>query len=351
MAKSVSSASQSARVAASSNTDQKEAVVVEPEDERQRALLMGVPGGRGVIPKVDSTPTNPKMRVHKSLGDRMVDVLIYGLLTLAVVVVLYPLWFVVIASFSDPSEVANGNIVLFPRGITFVGYKSVFTNSQIWQGYLNTIIYSVVGTLVNMAVTIPGAFALSRAEFKPRRVILFLYSVTMFFAGGLIPNYLLYRSLGILNSMWVFILPGAVSVYNLIVARSFFETSIPEDLFEAAQLDGMSYFGYFFRVVLPLSTAILAVIGLYYFVGHWNDFMTGLIYITDPRKQPLQVVLQQLLLVSQSGGNMANSVDQTRIADQIKFGVIIVSTLPLLIVYPFLQRYFNKGVMIGAIKG
>lgn len=296
-------------------------------------------------------PLNPPVHIHKSFGDRLVDVLIYGLITLAVVVVLYPLWFVVIASFSDPSQVANGSITLFPKDVTFAGYKAVFSNPQIWQGYANTILYSVVGMLVNMIVTIPAAFSLSRAEFKPRRVILFLYSVTMFFSGGLIPNYLLFRELGILNSMWVFVLPGAVSVYNLIVARSFFETSIPEDLFDAAQLDGMSYFGYFFRVVLPLSTAILAVIGLYYFVGHWNDFMTGLIYITDPNKQPLQVVLQQLLLVSTSGGNMANSVDATRIADQIKFGVIIVSTLPLLIIYPFLQRYFSKGVMIGAVKG
>ena len=157
----------------------------------------------------------------------------------------------------------------------------------------------MVGTAVNMAVTIPCAFALSRREFKPRRVIMFLFTVTMFIAGGLIPNYLLYKSLGINNSMWVFILPGAVSVYNVIVARSFFETSIPEELFDAAQIDGLSYFGYFFKIVLPLSSAILAVIGLYYFVGHWNDFMTGLIYITDDTKQPLQVVLQQLLLVAQ----------------------------------------------------
>ena len=147
----------------------------------------------------------------------------------------------------------------------------VFANHRIWQGYLNTIIYSVVGTAVNMAVTIPCAFALSRREFKPRRVIMFLFTVTMFISGGLIPNYLLYKALGINNTMWVFILPGAVSVYNVIVARSFFETSIPEELHDAAQIDGLSYFGYFFKIVLPLSSAILAVIGLYYFVGHWND--------------------------------------------------------------------------------
>ena len=267
------------------------------------------------------------------------------------VAVLYPLWFVVIASFSDPNAVAGGEVTLLPKGVTFVGYAKVFANHRIWQGYLNTIIYSVVGTAVNMAVTIPCAFALSRREFKPRRVIMFLFTVTMFISGGLIPNYLLYKALGINNTMWVFILPGAVSVYNVIVARSFFETSIPEELHDAAQIDGLSYFGYFFKIVLPLSSAILAVIGLYYFVGHWNDFMTGLIYITDDTKQPLQVVLQQLLLVAQGTGTNVNAAAQQQAADQIKFGIIIVSTLPLLVLYPFLQKYFNKGVMLGAVKG
>ena len=203
-----------------------------------------------------------------------------------------------------------------------------------------------------MVVTIPCAFALSRSEWKPRRVILFLFTVTMFFSGGLIPNYLLFKQMGILNSMWVFILPGAVSVYNVIVARSFFETSIPEELFDAAKLDGLSYMGYFIRIVLPLSSAILAVIGLYYFVGHWNDFMTGLIYVTDWNKQPLQNILQQLLLVNQTAGTVnAGTFDQIRAADQIKFAIIIVATVPLFVLYPFLQKYFNKGVMLGAVKG
>lgn len=172
------------------------------------------------------------------------------------------------------------------------------------------------------------------------------------FSGGLIPNYLLFKQMGILNSMWVFILPGAVSVYNVIVARSFFETSIPEELFDAAKLDGLSYMGYFIRIVLPLSSAILAVIGLYYFVGHWNDFMTGLIYVTDWNKQPLQNILQQLLLVNQTAGTVnAGTFDQIRAADQIKFAIIIVATVPLFVLYPFLQKYFNKGVMLGAVKG
>ncbi|MBM6699595.1 carbohydrate ABC transporter permease [Bifidobacterium pullorum subsp. saeculare] len=296
-------------------------------------------------------PWNKHVRQKKTPGDWVVTIVIDVLLLLVVLAVLYPLWFVVIASFSNPNAVAAGNVTLLPKDVTFVGYEKVFSNNRIWQGYLNTIIYSVVGTAVNMAVTIPCAFALSRREFKPRRVIMFLFTVTMFIAGGLIPNYLLYKSLGINNTMWVFILPGAVSVYNVIVARSFFETSIPEELHDAAQIDGLSYFGYFFKIVLPLSAAILAVIGLYYFVGHWNDFMTGLIYITDDRKQPLQVVLQQLLLVAQGTGTNVNAAAQQQAADQIKFGIIIVSTLPLLVLYPFMQKYFNKGVMLGAVKG
>lgn len=229
-------------------------------------------------------PWNKHVRQKKTPGDLAVDFVIVLLLVFTVVAVLYPLWFVVIASFSDPNAVAGGEVTLLPKGVTFVGYAKVFANHRIWQGYLNTIIYSVVGTAVNMAVTIPCAFALSRREFKPRRVIMFLFTVTMFISGGLIPNYLLYKALGINNTMWVFILPGAVSVYNVIVARSFFETSIPEELHDAAQIDGLSYFGYFFKIVLPLSSAILAVIGLYYFVGHWNDFMTGLIYISGRHK-------------------------------------------------------------------
>ena len=299
----------------------------------------------------DEIPWNKHQHQHLTPGDWVASIIIYGLIALAVIAVLYPLWFVVIASFSNPNKVAAGDVLLLPKGITFVGYAKVFANARIWRGYLNTIIYSVVGTAVNLAVTIPCAFALSRKEFKPRRVILFLFTVTMFIAGGLIPNYLLYKQLGLLNSMWVFILPGAVSVYNVIVARSFFETSIPEELFEAAQLDGESYLGYFFRIVIPLSSAILAVIGLYYFVGHWNDFMTGLIFITDDEKQPLQVVLQQLLLVAQGTATNVDAAAQQQAADQIKFGIIIVSTLPLMVIYPFLQKYFNKGVMLGAVKG
>lgn len=290
---------------------------------------------------------------HKTVSDWIVDIVIATLLVLIVASVIYPLWFIIIASFSDPALVAQGKVVLVPQGVNFKGYEKIIMDERIWTGYRNTIIYSILGTAVNLLVTLPTAFALSRVEFKPRRIILFIFTFTMFFGGGLIPSYLLMKDLGILNSMWVFILPGAFSVYNMIIARSFFETSIPEELRDAAQVDGLSYFSYFMRIVLPLSGAIIAVIGLYYFVGHWNDYFTGLIYIRDLDKQPLQNILQMILLSNQTGQGAASmsALESQNFADQIKFGVIIVSTLPLLVIYPFLQKYFNKGVMIGAVKG
>lgn len=290
---------------------------------------------------------------HKSASDWAVDIIIAVLLIAIVIAVIYPLWFIIIASFSDPTLVSQGKVVLFPKGINWQGYAKILQDERIWTGYRNTILYSVLGTAVNLVVTLPAAFALSRAEFKPRRVLLFLFTFTMFFGGGLIPSYLLMKQLGILNSIWVFILPGAFNVYNMIITRSFFETSIPEELHDAAQVDGLGYFGYFLKIVLPLSGAIVAVVGLYYFVGHWNDYFTGLIYIQDLDKQPLQNILQMILLSNQTqqGAVSMSAMQSQNFADQIKFGVIIVSTLPLLIIYPFLQKYFNKGVMIGAVKG
>ena len=304
----------------------------------------------------DDIPWNPKVRQQRTFSDWITDIVIWVILALVVVAVIYPLWFVIIASVSNQTAVNQGQVTLWPVGFSLGGYEKVFSDGRIWTGYLNTVIYSVVGTALNMIVTIPVAFALSRREFKPRRVILFLFTFTMFFAGGLIPNYLLFKQLGLLDNWLVFILPTAVSVWNVIIARSFFETSIPEDLYDASQIDGLGYWGYFLRIVLPLSSAIIAVLALYYFVGHWNDFFTGLVYIRDADKLPLQNVLRSILLANQTGmtGQSSGGMDllqQREFANQIKYGVIIVSTLPLLVLYPFLQKYFNKGVMIGAIKG
>ncbi len=320
---------------------------------RNAVKMMNMTPEQKALAGVEHTPMNKHVHQKLTIGDAIADIVIFLILALVIVAIIYPLWFVLIASFSDPTAVANGQVSLLPQGFTLAGYSKILQDSRIWIGYRNTLIYAIVGTALNLLVTIPCAFGLSRKEFRPRRVIMFIFTFTMFFGGGMIPSYLLMKQLGLLNSMWVFIIPGAVSVYNVIISRSFFESSIPEDLFDAARIDGLSYWGYFLKIVLPLSSAILAVIGLYYFVGHWNDYFTGLIYIRDQDLQPLQNVLQNILLANQTKPGMAQltAAQSQNLGDQIKFGIIIVSALPLIIIYPFLQKYFDKGVMIGAIKG
>lgn len=270
--------------------------------------------------------------------------------------VAYPLFFVIIASVSDSTLVSMGKVTLYPKGFSLFGYNEIFKDSRIWTGYTNTIIYTFAGTFINLIFTLPAAYVLSRPEFRARRFLMLFFVITMFFNGGLIPTYLLMKGLNLTNTMLVFIVPFSVNVYNLIITRSFFEHSLPKELFEAASIDGCSHFKYFMTVALPLSKAVISVIGLYYLVAHWNDFFTGLVYIRNNELQPLQIVLRDILLSNQvfasgaGSGGAAGGYAQ-KYADQIKYGVIIVSTLPILIVYPFMQKYFEKGVMIGSVKG
>jgi putative aldouronate transport system permease protein len=252
--------------------------------------------------------------------------------------------------------VNQGKVLLGPKGINFYGYSQIFKNTGIWLGYRNTIVYSLGGTALNLAVTLPAAYALSKKAFSARKLIMKLFIFTMYFNGGMIPTYMLVSSLGILNTPWVMLIMGALSVYNLIITRTFFENAIPEEMYEAAVLDGCSHFRYFTLIVIPLSKAVIAVIMLYYLVGHWNDYFNALLYLNRDELQPLQTVLRNILLLNQAqvmagstGGGIGAYAQQY--ADQIKFGVIIVSTLPVLCVYPFIQKFFEKGVMIGAIKG
>jgi putative aldouronate transport system permease protein len=297
----------------------------------------------------------------RNTSDLMFNIIVYGICILVFLIVAYPLYFIVIASISNSNLVSTGQVVLFPKGISLYGYKEIFQDSRIWIGYRNTIIYSFGGTLVNLLFTLPAAYVLSRRDFRAKRPIMFFFVFTMFFNGGLIPTYLTMKQLHMIDTMWVFIFnPLTVNVFNLIITRTFFETSIPHELYESAQLDGCTHFTYFTKIVLPLSKAIVAVVGLYYLVFHWNDFFTGLIYINSDNLEPLQNVLNQILLANDafsqgagaggSGGGVSTGYAQ-QFADQIKYGVIIVSTLPVLIVYPFIQKYFEKGVMIGSIKG
>ncbi|OMF38031.1 sugar ABC transporter permease [Paenibacillus sp. FSL H8-0548] len=292
--------------------------------------------------------------IRKTSDERVFDAIVYAIAAVIIIIVLYPLLFIVSASFSDPAKVLNGEVWLLPKGVSLEAYTNILQNDKIWTGYRNTIVYTVVGTLINIIMTILAAYPLSRPDLPGRGAIMVLITLTMFLGGGLIPTYLLVKDLGMVNTMWALIVPGAIATYNLIVMRTYFQTSIPWELQEAAHMDGCSNWRLLFSVILPLSKPILAVMVLFYAVGHWNSYFSALIYIRDEALHPLQLVLREILMISQSAAVEGGSVgleDQILLAESIKFAVIIVSTLPVLIMYPFVQRHFVKGVMIGSIKG
>jgi putative aldouronate transport system permease protein len=295
-----------------------------------------------------------KSRLHKKgWKDWLFDIAIYGIAILMIVLILYPLWFIIIASFSNPSDVAKGNVWFWPKDWSLDGYVELFKQEVIWRGYLNTILYTVVGTLIALAVNIPAGYALSRKDLFGRKWLAVFYIIPMFVSGGLVPTYLVVKYFGLLDTFWVMVVPFSVSCYNIIVARTFFNTSIPADLWEAAQMDGCGTLRYFFTIVLPLSKAILAVIGLWTAVGIWNSWFNALIYITDEKLQPLQLILRRILITNESllgaaTGDLA--AELRRLSDMMKYAAIVVSTAPIMCLYPFLQKYFNQGVMIGAIK-
>ncbi len=289
-----------------------------------------------------------------SRADRAFDGLNYIVLTLVLLVVAYPLYFIVIASVSDPVAVYAGKVVLWPQSFTLEGYQRILKYQTFFTGYGNTLLYTGVGTLVNMLITVPAAYSLSRKDLAGRNFFMLMITFTMIFNGGLIPTYLLVLQLGLYNTLWALVLPVAVSSWNLIVGRTFFQQSIPEELLEAAFLDGCSNARFFVSIVLPLSKSILAVLTLFYAVSHWNSYFNALIYLKTATKYPLQLVLRNILFENSMGDMVEDAstlAAQQRLGDLIKYGVIIASSLPLLVLYPFLQRYFIQGVMIGAVKG
>jgi len=302
------------------------------------------------------------MVIKETTGDKVFNIVNVTLLTMLLLIVLYPLYFVVIASFSDPMAVNLGQVVWYPKGVRFLGYSMAYNYPDIWIGYRNTIVYASLGTLVHLCVNLPAAYALSRRDFKGAGMITVFFMVPMFFGGGLIPWYLLIiNTLNWGNTVWAMIIPGATGFYSLLVARTFFRSTIPDELRESAEIDGASNVRVFLSIVLPLSTAIIAVQGLFSAVGHWNAFFNAFLFISGREgasRRPLQLVLREILILAQ-----AQLVDRESIVDpgdaqelmdrmlQLRYAVIIVSVLPILIVYPFVQRYFVKGVMIGAIKG
>lgn len=273
---------------------------------------------------------------------------------LCFLVILYPLWFVVIASISNSDLVNLGQVTFWPKDIRFYGYTQVFTDSRIWNGYKNTIIYVLAGTFLNMAVTMPAAYALSRPDFRARNGVMMYFVFTMYFSGGLVPLYMTISNLGLISTKTILIIIGLLNTYNLIIARTFIQNSIPNDLYEASILDGCNHFTFFWKIVMPLSKAIISVEILYYAVGHWNDYFNALVYNYNSANEPLQMVLRRILLLNEAfasgNGGVQGGYAQSS-ADQVKYAVMIVSTVPILCVYPFVQKYFEKGVMIGAVKG
>lgn len=294
-------------------------------------------------------------------GDKIFIFVIYAVILLIIFLCAYPLYLTVISSISDPYEVYRGRVNFLPSGFTLESYRLVFTNKAIWRGYANTILYTVAGTVFNLVLTIPSAYALSKRRMWGRGIISTIFLITMYFGGGMIPTYMLYKNFGLINTPLLLIINGGVSVYNVIVTRTYFQSNIPDTLFEAARIDGANEFLVFFKLVIPLSAPIIAVITLYYAVGHWGSYFPAMIYTYDQKLQPLQLVLRNILILNESAFSDAMaSGDAELIADAakraytaltMKYSLVFIASAPMLVAYPFVQKYFVKGVMIGSLKG
>lgn len=295
-----------------------------------------------------------KSVVHGS--DRVIEFVMLLLILLFLIIVLYPLYYIAVASVSNPYDVYAGKTFLFPSGFTLEGYMRVFKEKAIATGYLNSIVYTVLGTIISTALVVMTAYPLSRRELPGRKTIMIFFIITMYFSGGLIPTYLVVAKTGLLNTVWALILPGGVSVFNVIVARTYFESSIPQEMYEAADIDGCGNLKTFLKIILPLSKPIIAVMVIFAMVAFWNDWFTSLIYMSDKSKYPLQLALRQILIQSQASANAMSGMnggyaEANRITELIKFASMVVGAVPMLIAYPFVQKYFEKGLMVGAVKG
>jgi putative aldouronate transport system permease protein len=295
-------------------------------------------------------------RFKKGKSDKIFDIVNDSLLVILLIVFLYPLIFVFSASITKPSDVLNGKMWLFPTSLYFEGYKSIFQYKDIWVGYFNSMLIVVAGTALSLLVTLCAGYALSRKDFYARKVLMWIFTFTMFFGGGLIPTYLLIsKTLGMNNSMLSLIIPSAVSVWNIILIRTYFISSVPQELLEAARIDGCGNIRYFITIAIPLSVPIIAVIILYNVVGRWNSYFDAMIYLSSPDTYPLQLVIRNLLSANQINNLDPNAgiieIENAMKVEGMKFGVIVVSTLPMLIIYPFVQKYFIKGIMVGSLKG
>ncbi|WNQ14040.1 carbohydrate ABC transporter permease [Paenibacillus aurantius] len=297
-------------------------------------------------------------RIARSRADKAFDYINYTLLSIFLLIVLYPLYFIVISSFSDPTAVNTGGVSLIPKGFTMEGYRIILNNNDVWRGYRNSLLYTVLNVVISLALMIPGGYALSRKEMAGRNLLMFLIVFTMFFSGGMIPTYIIIKKLGMVDTMWALFVPSAVSAYYVIVVRTFFQNTLPEEMFESAKVDGCSTFRFFFQMAVPLSAPIIAVMALFTAVSQWNSFFSALIYLHNAELYPLQLVLRGILISSQMSAHGSDAVvdpesiaEAQRYAELIKYALIMVASIPVLVLYPFLQRYFVKGMMIGSVKG
>ena len=298
---------------------------------------------------------NKKSRFARySIQDKALLITGYILLGLFVVAIVIPMFYIIVASFMDPVMLQNKGITFDFSKWTTTAYERVISNPQIWIGFKNAVIYSVVFTIVSVFITLLAAYPMSRSDFKGKKIFNTIFIITMFFGGGLIPTYLLISDLGLLDSMWAVILPGAFSVWNMIIARTYYQ-GIPTELREAADVDGANEMVYFFKILLPVCTPVIAVLALWQFVGMWNSYFDAMIYLNDSAKQPLQLVLRSILIQNQPESGMISDMQSTaaraQLAELLKYATIIVSSLPLLVMYPFFQKYFDAGIMAGSIKG
>ncbi|NOU68958.1 ABC transporter permease subunit [Paenibacillus sp. LMG 31461] len=293
--------------------------------------------------------------IKESADDRLFTILNYIILFIFTITILYPLIYIVSASFSSSTAVISGKVWLYPIEPTLAGYEAVFKHRLIMSSFLNSVFYTVVGTTINVLFTLIAAYPLSRKDFMPRNAVMALFVFTMMFSGGLIPSYLVVKELGMIDTRWSLIIPGALGVMNMIIARTYFQTTIPEELLEASQMDGCSDFTFVRKIVLPLSGPIIAVISLFYAVGHWNQYFNALLYLKHQELYPIQLVLRDILVQNEVDASMitdlADQAAKDGLRELLKFSLIVVSTLPVLIIYPFIQRHFVKGMMIGSLKG
>lgn len=296
-----------------------------------------------------------RSKISRTRGDKVFDAVCAVMMVALCLIVAYPIWFVIIASFSDPYYITTGEVLFAPKGVSLNAYKLLLQRSDVWIGYRNSIFYTVVGTCLNMIVTLPAAYALSRKELAGRRWIMLYFTFTMFFNGGMIPTYMLVRDLKLVNTPWALLLPTILNVFNLIIARTFFESTIPGAMIEAATIDGASNAKTFFSIVLPLSPAIIAVLILYYGLAHWNSYFNAMIYISDQSLQTLQVIIKNIMaaidVTTTDGLSPEVIAERIKTKELVKYAVVVVSTVPALAIFPFVQKYFVKGVMVGAIKG